>query len=125
MIRRTVLKVGVVLAATSQTSISVAETPDRIIIDLARAFEAAYAAQEAARAVCRETGDWTAWEAAFARTESIVDLIEEETATTLEGLRAKARCIQWCFGDEPVDLAVQDTTDARLATQIVNALLKI
>lgn len=124
MIRRDVLKAGAVFAATSHTSVSVAEMTDRGILDLARAFEAAYAAEEAARMVCRETGDWTAWDAAYARTAIIVDLIEKEPATTMEGLRAKARCIQWCYGDDPVDLATQDTTDDRLATQIVNALLQ-
>lgn len=125
MNRRTVLKGGVVLAATSHTAVSVAEMPDRSILDLGREFEAAYAEEEAARMVCRDTGDWSTWDSAYARTESIVELIEKETATTIEGLRVKARCIQWCYGDDPVDLATQETTDGQLATQIVNSLLKI
>lgn len=125
MDRRTVLKGGVILAATSHTAVSVAEMPDRGILDLGLAFDAAFAEEEAARMVCRDTGDWSTWDAAYARTESIVELIEKETATMLEGLRVKARCIQWCYGDDPVDLALSDTTDGRLATQVVQALLKI
>lgn len=125
MNRRDVLKGGIVLAATSHTAVSVAEMPDRSIVDLGLAFDAAYAEEEAARMVCRDTGDWSTWDAAYARTESIVELIEKEPVTTLEGLRVKARCIQWCHGDDPVDLALSDTTDGRLATQVVQALLKI
>lgn len=125
MNRRDVLKGGIVLAATSHTAVSVAEMPDRNILELGREFDAAYAGEEAARMVCRDTGDWSAWDAAYARTESIVKLIEKETATTMEALRVKARCIQWCHGDDPVDLALPDTTDCRLATQIVADLLKI
>lgn len=125
MNRRDVLRGSMALATTSHTAVAVAvaEMPDRNLLDLGRAFDEAYAAEEAERAVCRKTGNWSSWDAAYARTESIVDLIEKEPATTMEGLCIKARCIKWCYGDDPVDLALNGTTDVLLATQIVKALL--
>lgn len=112
-------------AVHTQFTVDPSEMPDHKILELAKTFEEAFANEEAVRKICQVTGDWSGWDAAYARTASIVELIEKEPATTMEGLRAKARCIQWCYGDDPVDLVTHDTTDDRLATQIVNSLLNI
>lgn len=125
MNRRTVLKGGLVLAATAHTAVSVAEIPDGDLFRLGEKFEDLFAKEEAARIVGRDTGDWTKWDEAYARTDSIVQQIEATPATTAEGLRIKARCIQWCYGDDPVELDGSDTQDVRLAQQIVQTLLKM
>lgn len=63
-----------------------------------------------------------AWEAAFDHEHEIVSQIEGIPARTLHGLRVKAQALQWCHGDEPIELHEQQTTDIRLAQQIIRAL---
>lgn len=123
--RRTFIKGGLVLAATAHTAVAVAEIPDSDLLRLGEKFEALFAEEEAARIVGKETDDWSAWDVAYARTDSIVQQIEATPATTAEGLRIKARCIQWCYGDDPVEIDQGNTTDVRLAQQIVQTLLKM
>ncbi len=99
---------------------------DLALLDLGRRFEAAFAAEEAARMIGRETDDWSAWDKAYAVTEAIVREIEVVPANSLEGFRVKARCVQWCYGDDPVfhDMDRQ-TTDVMIAQQIVRDLLEV
>lgn len=93
---------------------------DAALLILGQEFEAAFAAEQALQMT--DNGD--AWDQAYAVTHSIVDRIEKMPATTLEGLRVKARCIQWCYGEDPVFQDAEcETTDYRLAHQIVRALL--
>lgn len=63
------------------------------------------------------------WQTAHDVCSAIVDIIEAIPTNSMTGLRVKALAIQWCHGNEPVDLCWQDTTDNRLATSIVHALL--
>lgn len=98
---------------------------DAGLLQLGRDFDAAWEAEEAERLIARETDDWDAWEVCYASTEAIARRIETVPATTLAGFRVKARAIQWCYGDDPVNLVIQDTVDQRIANGIVNDLLAL
>jgi len=125
MNRRSFLRAAPVAGvALAVPAVALAETPDADLINLGFAFDAAYSEEQAARAIGRETGDWDKWDDAYARSGAIVRQIEAVPATTLDGLRVKARCIQWCYGDDPIDLeGTSNTMDMRLAQQIVTSLL--
>ncbi|WP_375568791.1 hypothetical protein ABWH92_12395 [Ahrensia marina] len=66
-----------------------------------------------------------AWEKAADIELEIVHQIEGIPARTLHGLRVKAKALQWCYGDDPVEFGEGQTTDVRLAAQIVRALLTL
>lgn len=104
---------------------SAAPEDDAALLALGERFEGHFATEEAARIVGRETGDWDAWDAAYAETSAVVREIEAVRATTLRGLQIKARCIQWCYGDDPISSMDEHTTDIRLAHQIVRHLLAL
>lgn len=105
---------------------AIAKSADADLLELGREFEAAFAIEEAARHIGRETDDWTAWDAAYAKTDAIVKRIEKMPATTMEGVHVKARCVQWCYGSDPVFHDLENyTTDMRLAQGIVLDLLAL
>lgn len=52
----------------------------------------------------------------------IVDRIERAPATTLEGLRVKARAVAWCRSEED-GLELGDTLDMCIASQILDTLI--
>lgn len=123
MTRRTLMKAG---ATAIVPAYAIApEEADAELLQLGRDFEAAWEAEEAERLTARETDDWDAWEVCYASTEAIARRIETVPATTLAGFRVKARAIQWCYGDDPVNLAIQDTVDQRIANRIVTELLAL
>jgi len=84
-----------------------------------KAIEAAYNAGQ------YEDED-VALDATYASTHAIIDQIVAIPASTIEGLRIKARAIQWCYHDDPVDLVVdQNTTDLRIANSLIADLLAV
>lgn len=99
-----------------------------MVAELAKRFEEAWAAERAVEHLldtAKTIEDEEPWEAANLATQKVVDEIESMKATTLEGLRLKARAVQWCHGNDTVDLRCdQDTTNLRLATSIVEDLLR-
>ena len=83
-------------------------------------FERCWAEQRALR-------PGPAWEAAYERTQEFAIAISRLPAHSLRELKLKAQVIQWCHGDKFKTLFEdgQDTTDQRLADQIIHALLSI
>ena len=63
------------------------------------------------------------YQAAHQRCSSIVDRIEVIPPKTTDGLRIKAQAYAWCRGGEGIELYDPETTDVRLAAQIVRTLL--
>lgn len=113
-------------AAVAIPVASAAPLVDQALLELGTKFEAAFAAEEPLRLATNDTDDltvWNAWEAASSLTEEIVNEIERMPATSIEGLRVKARCILWCSGDGSVSISDGKTADYRLAQQIVTSLL--
>lgn len=53
----------------------------------------------------------------------IVKQIESAVPYTLHGLRVKAQAVEWCHCWEAIELTANQTTDVRLAQQIIRALL--
>ena len=98
------------------------------VAELAKRFEEAWAAEKAAEHTLKAAqtpADEKPWDDAYAVTQKVVNEIEAMQATTLDGLRLKARAVQWCYGTDVIDLRCdQDTTDLRLATSIVEDLLR-
>lgn len=103
--------------------------PDAALLLLGEELETRWALLNLVAAksmITRDKADDAAFDEAFAATSAIVDMIEQHPVRTLDGLRVKARAVLWCQGDEIVDLIQdQDTTDVRIASSIVNALLGV
>lgn len=96
---------------------------DTPLLALGEEFEARWAEQ---RAYPIENGD-SGYQALDARTDEIADLIRKVPATTMEGLRVKARVVQFCQGDdlsEPVEFTSGDRLgDTVVAASLINDLL--
>lgn len=125
--RRTALKAlpFAIPAIACPVVANAAQQADQALLELDAKFEAAFAAEEVLRLARPETDNLTEWEAASALTQEIIDEIELIPATSLEGLRVKARCILWCSGDGSVSICNGFTADERFARQIIMSLLKI
>ena len=123
--RRTFLKGGVVLAAAAHT-VALAPGMSDDILELGKQFEKSWAAEKAFYAShdLADPANDAGFDEVYFRTQNLVDLIEKAEATTLEGLRVKARAVQWCYGDDPMKLD-GDTTDMRISSQILNGILTI
>ncbi len=90
---------------------------------LAAEFEAAWAASnEFFRNMPEYTSDED-YERMFRPVSDLADRIANMKATTLDGLRLKARALMWC--DEEVGFMDGNTTDERLARGIVHDLLNL
>jgi len=118
------------VAAVAIPAVALASAPasaDAALIALGEELETAWAAEIAAYAQYR--GDFSLeheaiTDAAYEATKAVILRIEAVPASTMEGLRVKARAVQWCYDADPVDLAVdQSTTDLRLANSIIRDLL--
>lgn len=102
---------------------------DAALVALGEELEAAWAAEIAAYAQHR--GDLSLaheaiTDAAHKASKAIILRIEAMAASTIDGLRVKARAVQWCYDGDPVDLVVdQSTTDLRLANSIIADLLAV
>jgi hypothetical protein len=95
---------------------------DAQLIQLGDELEIAWADE---RRICQdETSSDAKVARACDRVASIVDKIEATQASSIEGLRVKARAIAWCHGDKaPIALTDKQTTDVRLAQAIIADLL--
>jgi hypothetical protein len=100
--------------------------PDAELIALEKELDEAWANE---RAVYAETKNDNSEEAdarcadAFEGTSDIVEKIDALPATTMDGLRVKAKCVEWCCAGDPKGITFGDTTDVRIAAQIVRLLL--
>lgn len=58
-------------------------------------------------------------------TDQLISLIVKENATTLEGLKTKAKAIAYCCAPEPIDIGTfgKGTSDTMIAGSIVRDLL--
>lgn len=116
MERRTALKGAV--AAIAVSALPPAAMADIELIELAHELEVAE------REFDMLPDDAPNWDEAYDRCSKIVERIAGTDAEGVAGLRAKAKAVRWCYGTDPIDFEEQ-TTDMRLAGQIVRALLNI
>ena len=105
---------------------------DTVLLDLGAELEKLWVTEQAAFARTEVDGSDEASalaEAACGASSAIVDQIEAMSATTLAGLKVKARAFSWCRSDVAVtveDLFGPDaTTDVRLLVGIVRDLLHL
>ena len=123
-ITRRAAVIGVLASTTALAvpAVAGAAHPDAALLALGAELDARWAEEK-----LHDNGDINLWEAAYDRCQDTVAMIEDTPATTLDGLKVKARAVAWCHsGDEKVDLIVdQDTRDLRLANQIINKLLAL
>jgi hypothetical protein len=119
--RRSVL-VGATALAAAPLATAGASVNSRLL-ELGRQFEAAWAIERPLWDIINinETVDWNEAQAAGEITETIVDQILSETATTMEELRVKARAVSWCWSGD-IDMDV-DTTDMKMTVSILRDLL--
>lgn len=95
--------------------------PDAELVRLGAALDAAWAAQDAI-----EEAGGDGFDEAYAAALAVARRIEALPATTLAGLRVKARVVAWCHGGEPIaadDLVAGHATDMRMVAAIVRDLL--
>jgi hypothetical protein len=129
--RRSVLKTAaaVALAGSGITAAQAIESehPDRALILLGEKMESASTAYDLVQAQYHGDASHEAdaiCERAYHVVSSIMNEIETKTPRTIDGLRVKARACQWCFSGDPIEFGRNETTDVRLAAQIINALLE-
>lgn len=118
------------VAAVAIPAVALASEPtsaDAALVALGEQLEAAWAATTAADEKYRDDLSPEAeaiTEASYEAAAAIVHQIETVPASTIDGLRVKARAIQWCYDIDPVDLVIdQNTTDLRIANSIIRDLL--
>ena len=102
------------------------EHPDAALLLLGERLKAAHAKTsllviEADRVQTPEADK--ACEDAMDVEHKIVKQIEGVVPHTVHGLRVKAQAVEWCHSWESIELNDQQTTDIRLAQQIIRALL--
>lgn len=118
------LAVPVGKALGRNTSPPPPESPDAALLALGEEFERLWAIERSVLPSDEYSYDaeaWKPWDEAQPRTEAVVTKIEACRATTLEGLRVKARAVIWCHNGRFDGLGGVDgeTTDARLAGSII------
>jgi len=121
------------IAAPSPTvaEAEVAEHPDTALLTLGEALNKAWAKWDA-MATKSELADHpaeldAAYDAAYKACHELVKRIEWAKARTLDGLKVKARAVEWCCVGDPdgITFGNDETTDVRLAANIVRSLLNI
>lgn len=129
--RRSILKTAgaVSLLGTGVTAAEAIETshPDAALLLLGEQFEAEWVAYELVVAQYHGDSSQSAddiCQTGFDRCKRIVAGIECATARTVDGLRVKARAVQWCFGADVIQFGRGETTDVRISAQIIRALLE-
>lgn len=124
--RRGIAGAGAALLALASTAaIAAPASGDAELTRLGAELEAAWSVEAADAERC-ETDEEL--EAVMARAGDIVDRIEHLPASTLAGLKVKARAVSWCNQGEEIDPNRFNpyngaTTDGRLAASIVRDLL--
>lgn len=108
---------------------AMSEPLDAALIRLGAEFDAAWARERELLAISNVLDTEEAddeWVAAMDVTREFVHKIERLPAQTIDGLKVQARALSWCYCGEEIDFRDgQDTTDARLANQIIATLLAI
>ena len=115
--------IGAAIASTVLASPAAAMSPDAGLIRLGQELDARWALE---RSVPRGSSD-EVYQAAYDACAEIVDQIEAIPAETLQGIQVKARAVYWCLDGDFANFELDDqqTTDVRLAQQIVRSLLNI
>jgi hypothetical protein len=125
------LGAGAVAAATVLpiAAASAAGHPDAELVRLGERLREAWAAEQAALANSERDQTPEAdrrWELLERRSSAIVGQIEQQRATTLDGLRVKELALRWCNEGEPLTAALLGfgaSTDGRLILGIFGDLL--
>lgn len=122
---------AITLAGTAEAAAKADESdhPDYVLMALSDELDAAQAATDRVAIETRDcvpgSQDDKRFHDAYDRCRKIVNRIETTPARTLDGLRVKARAIEWCHvSNGEICLSESETTDIRLAHQIINALLR-
>jgi hypothetical protein len=95
--------------------------PDHELLKIGDDFEQTWRAERVGLAPRGLTDEQVA--AFVDATSAVVDQIEVLPAKTLQGLRIKARAVAWCHDGDFCGFG--DTTDERLAAQIIRDLLAL
>ena len=117
---------AVPLNISASAEAGVLDHPDAALLQLSEELDRAWDAEQAVfavwRNVCSNEADENT-DAAAAVSSGIVEQIGETPATTLDGLRVKAKAVLWCHCGELESLDGDDaTTDIRLADSILRDL---
>ena len=124
--RRSVLTaLGATVASASLPSVADAAHPDARLLRLGVELETAWADERRIYAAF-EADQISGEEADKApdASRAVVDEILRWPATTLEGLRVKARAVSWCYCGDEISWD-DETTDLQLALSIVNDLVRL
>ena len=125
MIARRPLVAGAASTVSAALSIPLAKTTggdDAELLRLGHDMDRLIAEENAAKPAHND-GDWTAWEAAYERSQVAVRAVTELPARSLEGFRIKARAVAWCYSGDEVDFPDTSSTDMKLVNAIIRDLL--
>jgi hypothetical protein len=128
--RRALLGITTAIAAALPAFASAPLHPDAELLRLGAELEAAWGRENAHFDAGLATTD-EGIEAAMAPCRDLVNQIELLPARTLEGLRVKARSVQWCCNEGSDDpnyfgsLDDWETTDIRISSSIIRDLLAL
>lgn len=124
-ITRRILLAGAAAAGIVPLAASTPLTADAGLIALGAQFERVWAIEKTFWEGKLSPATYSLAEDAHASTGDLAEQIVKLRATTMEGLRVKARVVAWCYQGEPsVDLDAR-TTDIRIAESIVHDLLAV
>ena len=101
--------------------IEAVESADARLIRLVAEFEALR--RQESQLLSASPIDEPALESFMAEIESLALQIEKEPITTIEGLKVKARVVEWCLSEQ--DIGTGGTLDARLSMAIAKDILRI
>lgn len=125
--RRSVFR-GLPLAAmaASLPALSTNALADAELLSLGEEFDRLWAEEIAAKPADPHVvgADWTAWDAAYDKTDALAKRIAGYRAHSIEGLRLKARVVNWCH-DGKYDGIEADALDCRVTSDIVRDLLSL
>ena len=125
MIARRPLVAGAASTVSAALSIPLAKTTggdDAELLRLGHEMDRLIAEENAAKPAHND-GDWTAWDAAYERSQVAVRAVTELPARSLEGFRIKARAVAWCYSGDEVDFPDTSSTDMKLVNAIIRDLL--
>ena len=123
--RRLFLAAGSAAAVCATLKSAAAHEPDAMLIRLGA--ELAAATENETRVLNSSAKD-VDYYAAHDRTSAVVTRIIATKATTIRGLKVKAKAILWCHSDDVIDatsFSDDPTTDIRVVTSIVQDLLAV
>lgn len=112
------------LAVTPAATTVVDGHPDEVLFLLKEELKQAHSRyQVLSHRYSGDADEGTAIDKAYEAACDVTKQIEQTPAHTLEGLRVKAYAVLWCCSFEEIKFG--ETTDERLAAQIVRSLLQV